>query len=54
MKTFIDRFNIYYWDNKLKNKPVFTITVGGSTQPTEMVNSLNKFFFELSMKNLGY
>ena len=44
MKTYIDRCNKYFWENKLKDKFVFTVVVGGSTEPTEMINSLNKFY----------
>jgi multimeric flavodoxin WrbA len=44
MKTLMDRCNKYHKNEKLKGKLVFTVGVGGSTEPTEMINSLNKFY----------
>ncbi len=54
MKTFIDRCNGYRESGRLKDKVVFTVGVGGSTQPDEMIKSLNGFYAAMGFKDTGY
>jgi multimeric flavodoxin WrbA len=53
MKTFMDRCNGYIWNKKLSSKQAFIVGVGGSTNQTEMVNSLRSYFKALGLIHAG-